>query len=126
MDFAINFLRQVYKDRQTSFISSSTSVASVLAMCMEGARNETASQISKVIGANSNIEKVRDYFTEALKTLNAKDKPYILNSVNKIYVDKKYELLKEYCEILTKFYAGQFQSVDCNDSQGTAEVSLHY
>ena len=55
--------------------------------------------------------------------LNLQNKSYELDSANRIYVQKNFQLLQSYKQILTNKFQGQFENIDFSNSEAAAQVN---
>uniref|UniRef100_A0A914DCN0 Serpin domain-containing protein n=1 Tax=Acrobeloides nanus TaxID=290746 RepID=A0A914DCN0_9BILA len=122
-DFGIHLLRTNPNATIDSMVISPISISIALAMCYVGAKNNTSNQLAKVLGGgkvpkNPTIE----HFSFLMKSLTEDhaERQYKLYSANKVYIKEGYNLLKNYKEALVQKFGGQFENVDFNDKQNTA------
>lgn len=136
-NFGLNLLRSIPTADTHSTIISPISISIALAMCYVGAKNDTARQISNAIanGRYQSINDIKDemgitsdqivdYFSGVMDELNRGNKSYELDSANKIYVQKKFQLLESYKDVLTKKFQGKFENIDFGDSEAAARVEI--
>jgi len=100
------------KDKEGNIFFSPFSISSAFLICYEGSRGNTKKEIEDAFGFPSKEEIRRPNFAEILNEINKKDKKYILNTANALWIQKDYKILNEYKEIVKKYYDSEIQNVD--------------
>lgn len=100
------------KDKEGNIFFSPFSISSAFLICYEGSRGNTKKEIENVFGFPPMENIRRPNFAKILNEINKRDKKYILSSANALWVQKDYKILKEYEEIVKKYYLSEVQNVD--------------
>ncbi|XP_060986919.1 serpin B3-like isoform X1 [Dama dama] len=124
---AIDLFHQIRKSKKENIFYSPFSISSALAMTYLGARENTASEIQKVlhfseITANTNggatkdpVEKpgnVHHHFQKLLTELKKSTDAYELSVTNSLYGRKDFPFLQEYMDNVQKYYLASVESAD--------------
>ncbi|XP_010853036.1 PREDICTED: serpin B4-like [Bison bison bison] len=124
---AIDLFHQIRKSEKENIFLSPFSISSALAMTYLGARENTASQMQKVlhfseIAANTKggatkdpVEKpgnVHHHFQKLLKELKKSTDAYELSVANRLYGEKEFQFLQEYMDNVQKYYLASVESAD--------------
>jgi serpin B len=87
------------------------SLYSAFAMVYEGARSETAEEISSVFHFPS-LETLRPNFASVYNDINSGSDKYELRTGNALWVQKDYQLLEEYLSNVERYYGGKASNLD--------------
>ncbi|XP_045019947.1 serpin B3 [Bubalus bubalis] len=132
---AIDLFHEIRKSEKENIFLSPFSISSALAMTYLGARENTASQMQKVLhfnkiaentrggAAKDHVEKpgnVHHHFQKLLTELKKSTDAYELSVANRLYGEKEFRFLQEYMDNVKKFYLA---SVESADFQNAAEES---
>ncbi|XP_043745286.1 serpin B3-like [Cervus elaphus] len=124
---AIDLFHQIRKSKKENIFYSPFSISSALAMTYLGARENTASEMQKVlhfseITANTNggatkdpVEKpgnVHHHFQKLLTELKKSTDAYKLSVANRLYGRKDFPFLQEYMDNVQKYYLASVESAD--------------
>uniref|UniRef100_A0A8C5KHJ7 Serpin B4 n=1 Tax=Jaculus jaculus TaxID=51337 RepID=A0A8C5KHJ7_JACJA len=121
--FTIDLFKQLRKPESNVFYSP-VSIMSALAMLLPGAAGDTAQQIEEALhvskdpaktkgkAAASQVENVHHQFQKLLTKLNKSSDAYDLKIANRIYAEKKFQLLQKYLEDTQKFYRTNVERLD--------------
>ncbi|XP_043300208.1 serpin B3-like [Cervus canadensis] len=124
---AIDLFHQIRKSKKENIFYSPFSISSALAMTYLGARENTASEMQKVlhfseITANTNggatkdpVEKpgnVHHHFQKLLTELKKSTDAYELSVANRLYGRKDFPFLQEYMDNVQKYYLASVESAD--------------
>ena len=110
------------EDKEENIFFSPFSINSAFLIAYEGSRKDTKKEIENVFGLlEENIR--RPNFARILSEINRKDKKYILYTANALWIQKGYRILKEYKEIVKKYYASQIENLDfVNETEKSREI----
>ncbi|CAI9164907.1 unnamed protein product [Rangifer tarandus platyrhynchus] len=124
---AIDLFHQIRKSEKENIFLSPFSISSALAMTYLGARENTASEMQKVLhfseitantkgGATKDpVEKpgnVHHHFQKLLTELKKSTDAYELSVANRLYGRKDFPFLQEYMDNVKKFYLASVESAD--------------
>uniref|UniRef100_T1IPY1 Serpin domain-containing protein n=1 Tax=Strigamia maritima TaxID=126957 RepID=T1IPY1_STRMM len=89
------------------------SVASVLALTLEGARGDTASQMLRVLHWNTlDTPGVRESIRDALSSMNRATRSYVLAVANRVFLQNGYDVLPNFRHNLRRYHLSDVQSLD--------------
>uniref|UniRef100_A0A452EB98 Serpin domain-containing protein n=1 Tax=Capra hircus TaxID=9925 RepID=A0A452EB98_CAPHI len=124
---AIDLFHQIRQSEKENIFYSPFSISSALAMTYLGARENTASEMQKVlhfseIAANTKegaakdpVEKpgsVHHHFQNLLMELKKSTDTYELRVANRLYGEKDFPFLQEYMDNVQKYYLASVESAD--------------
>nr|XP_020761262.1 serpin B3-like [Odocoileus virginianus texanus] len=123
---AIDLFHQIRKSEKENIFLSPFSISSALAMTYLGARENTASEMQKVLhfskitentrgATNDRVEKpgnVHHHFQKLLMELKKSTDAYELSVANRLYGEKEFPFLQEYMDNVKKFYLASVVSAD--------------
>lgn len=88
------------------------SVSSAMAVVYEGARGQTADEISSVFYYPKSIETLRDGFFEINSGINRKDSDYELSTANGLWAEETYPFLDSYINAANDYYSAKTVNLD--------------
>ncbi|VDO94592.1 unnamed protein product [Soboliphyme baturini] len=95
-DFSVNLYQHAGTSSESMCLSP-LSLSLALAMIFYGSAGNTKSQIKgAMFGFSSTDQQVSTYMGEVMKTINSTDKTFILYAVNRLYINKKYNVSDYY------------------------------
>uniref|UniRef100_A0A8B9YE45 Serpin domain-containing protein n=1 Tax=Bos mutus grunniens TaxID=30521 RepID=A0A8B9YE45_BOSMU len=120
---AIDLFHQIRKSEKENIFLSPFSISSALAMTYLGARENTASEMQKVLHFNKIAENTRggavekpgnvhQHFQKLLTELKKSTDAYELSVANRLYGEKEFRFLQEYMDNVQKFYLASVESAD--------------
>ncbi|XP_060986882.1 serpin B3-like isoform X2 [Dama dama] len=124
---AIDLFHQIRKSKKENIFLSPFSISSALAMTYLGARENTASEMQKVLHFNEITEnprgkatgnpvekpgKVHHHFQKLLTELKKSTDAYELSVANRLYGEQGFLFLREYMDNVKKFYLASVESAD--------------
>ncbi|XP_060986787.1 serpin B3-like [Dama dama] len=123
---AIDLFHQIRKSEKENIFLSPFSISSALAMTYLGARENTASEMQKVLhfskiaentrgATNDRVEKpgkIHHHFQKLLTELKKSTDAYELSVANRLYGEKEFPFLQEYMDNVKKFYLASVESAD--------------
>ena len=121
-NFALNFIEKVGAATQDDYIMSPLSMQFLLGMILDGAENETAEEICKVLGYGAGeTEAVNEYCLSMLKQLPALDKQTTLKIANAIFVDDGWPLKKDFVDAVSRYYQAKIENLKFSDVSGSTQ-----
>ncbi|KAI4555022.1 serpin B4-like [Ovis canadensis] len=124
---AIDLFHQIRQSKKENIFLSPFSISSALAMTYLGARENTASEMEKVLhfskitenarggAAKDRVEKpgsVHHHFQKLLTELKKSTDAYELSVANRLYGEKEFPFLQEYMDNVKKYYLASVESAD--------------
>jgi len=113
--FALNLMKELFSEKENVLISP-YSISTVFSMLYFGAKERTAKELEDVLGfrlLNLTNEEIGDQFKDLiLSTINSNSTDYDLNSANRVVVQSRNPILKEYENKLKNYYNSTVQVVD--------------
>ncbi len=110
--FAIDFYSQVTADKEENVFFSPWSITNAFAIAYEGARGNTADEMSDAFGFVKDDEKRRNAFASIHEDLNQKDAEYKLHVANALWIAEGFELFKEYVDTAKTYYDSEVNTVN--------------
>lgn len=112
--FAFELYSKFKKETQnkSNIFFSPYSISVALSMTYEGARNQTAKEMQSVLHIPMDDNIRRTSFVKIYNEINRKDKKYKLSTANALWAQKDYKFLKEYTDIVEKYYCGKVTNLD--------------
>lgn len=109
-----------------SYSFSPVSLNVAMGMVYGGARNNTAQEISKVMGFLNYDDKYLSEFSDYLNYLNSLEKDTALEfyMANKVFLEKTYEILPEYSKTILQYFEGTFESSDFKNNFRDEEKNI--
>ncbi|XP_053198038.1 serpin peptidase inhibitor, clade B (ovalbumin), member 1, like 3 isoform X2 [Scomber japonicus] len=131
--FSLALFKKLNEDDKTANIFFSPfSISSALAMLMLGTRGNTATQMSEVLGFNSQCLKpqngeddVHSSFAQLLSELNKPEAAYALSVANRLYGEQSYQFVEDFLADTKKHYNAELESVDFSTSAEEARVNIN-
>jgi len=120
--FAFNFIDMVEAASEKDYIISPLSMQFLLGMILDGAKGQTAAEISSVLGYGADgVQDVNEYCLSMMSQLPGLDKATTLNIANAIIVDQGYALKKDYVSTVKKYYDAEVSNLNFADRAGSAQ-----
>lgn len=120
--FAIKLFNKLSKNE--NFFISPYSISTALTMCLQGAKSETAQQLKDLLNltnmTNEDILKLNSELTTCINTRLGKD--VVLNTANKIYPNKGFELEKNFVDAIEKNFHGEVEQLDYVQAAASAKT----
>jgi len=111
--FALDLFSQIRKrTREENIFFSPFSITTALTMTYEGARGKTAAEMESVLHITKRLELRRPNFASLINELNRKDRKYTLAVANALWAQKDYRFLKEYFQVVERYYGGKVTNID--------------
>jgi serpin B len=113
--FAFNLLNELFDENENVFISP-MSISTAFSMLYFGARGRTAQELEEVLGyslANLSNEKLGKQYKDLMQDINNKNNSdYELQSANRVVIQSRNPILKEYENNLKNYFNSSVQIVD--------------
>ncbi len=110
-DFAFNLYHR-YSPGSENILFSPYSISTALSMTYEGARGETAEEMEKVFSFLTDPSERHSSVASIYNTLNNGDHDYALHTVNALWIQQDYQILKEYLDYIASYYGGDANILD--------------
>lgn len=111
--FAFELYNEIAKKEQGNIFFSPFSISTALAMTYAGADGKTAEEMASTMHYNSNTEEYHQSYGNYLKTLESNAKGNIqLRIANRIWGDKKFELLPEFVQLNIEAYNSPLEKLN--------------
>ena len=121
--FSFEFIDRVNTAEEGDFIISPLSMQFLLGMILDGAQNETADEICKVLGYGAGeVDAVNKYCLSMLEQLPSLDKKTKLSIANAIFVNKWYDLKDSYKSTVGEYYQAEVANLDFSDGAGALKT----
>jgi serpin B len=123
-EFAIELYQQL-KAKDGNIFFSPYSISTALAMTYAGARNNTATEMAKVLRFNLPQEKLHPAFASLVNALNdgGKKGDYEMSVANALWIQKDYKLLDEFLALEKKHYGAGINEVNyAADAEGARKT----
>jgi serpin B len=114
--------KEMYLEENLFF--SPYSISTALVMTYEGAKEETAEEMKDVFYfLESNI--LRPNSAAIYNQINNKDNAYTLRTGNALWVQKDFELSKEYYNLVEKYYGGKAVNLDFENETEKSRLTIN-
>lgn len=107
-----------------NILFSPYSVSLALTMLYEGARGKTQEELKSVLHFTEDDFLRRKFFL-SMNALAGQDKKYKLRITNALWVQKEHRILKEYLNLVERYYAGKADNVDFLDETDSAFITIN-
>ncbi|MDN5327927.1 MAG: serpin [Candidatus Woesearchaeota archaeon] len=109
--FAFDLYSELIKSKHGNIFYSPYSISAAFAMVYEGARGKTSEEIQSVFHFPEYSE-LRPNFAAIYNEINSNHKDYELRTGNALWLQKDFHLLKNYKDIIKRYYGGKAAEVD--------------
>jgi len=116
--FALDFYSQVTADKEENVFFSPWSISIAFAIAYEGAKGDTAQEISSVFEFPQEDNLRRSLFQYIQNDLNEKDANYSLNTANALWIKEGYEIKQDYINTAKVYYDSKVDNVDFVTDEG--------
>jgi serpin B len=123
--FSLDLYRELAKN-ETNVFFSPFSIETALAMVDEGASGETEKEMESVLHLPENRSTRWVGFRYLILSLKSPEgSPFILRSVNALWIQRGYPLHEKYLQVIGEFYLGEVKEVDLqgNTKEATREIN---
>ena len=104
--FAFDLYRR-YSTEGGNILFSPYSISTALSMTYEGARGKTAKEMKAVFHFVEEPSERRPAVARIFNVLNSEDREYTLHTVNALWMQEGYPILKEYIDTVADYYGGE-------------------
>lgn len=122
--FNSDFYQQIKQQNksQDNVFYSPFSLYTALGMVYQGAQGRTASEMATVLHAKNPTDLAK-HSRALLATMNQKDLPYVLNTVNALWVEKNTAINPQYQKVINDDYLAHVTRLDfLHDKQGSIKI----
>jgi len=109
--FGLAIYRELCSEKGNHFLSP-LSLSIALSMALEGAKGKTAEVMIRVLNLPEDASLRRSGFMEMQKLINQPGRKSELRLANAIWIQKNFEILKSYVDVISTIYGGQATNVD--------------
>lgn len=109
--FGFDLFQQLRRQPGNVFFSP-YSVSSALAMTNAGARNETATQMSKVLHISDNPQKFSASHQALMQSILGQPKGYDIRIANALWGQNQHPFLPDYINLVQRYYKAEARSMD--------------
>lgn len=125
--FGLTLYRQLAKDEKGNMFFSPLSIETALAMTKEGARGDTAAQMTKTLHLSMPAEKLSPAFAAMMTDLNGdgKKRPYQLSIANALWGKNDFDFSEEYLKLVKDNYDGHCVHVDFKANAEASRLAIN-
>lgn len=121
--FADDFYQLLAKENAANnLISSPLSVEIALSMAYMGARAKTAQEMRNVLKLPDDKKEVAAKYKDLLSKLEGREKVATLSLANRIYVNKKFQLVPSYNQMVKDSFMAEAEAIDIVDPNKAASI----
>jgi serpin B len=120
--FAFDFYTKHKSD--SNFFFSPYSVSSAMSMVYEGAKGDTATQISDVFHL-PDIKVLESSSARLYNEINKANKSYSLNTANALWAQKDYAFLPDYLNTVGEYYGGKLTNLDFKINTENSRITIN-
>ncbi len=110
-NFGLAIYHQLRKEKGNHFLSP-LSLAIALSMTLEGARSETAVEMTQVLKLPADENWRQAGFAQIRELINQPGRKSALRLANAVWIQEGFPILKNYLEVIASFYDGRATNVD--------------
>ncbi|XP_072880310.1 leukocyte elastase inhibitor-like [Hemitrygon akajei] len=123
--FTLDLFRELIKGNQVGNIFFSPfSISTALAMVYLGAKKNSASQMAKALHFDD-VGDLHSAFQKMQLEVNRADVPYLLKMANRLYGEKTYKFLEEFCKSCENYYGAALSAVDFRASANETRQEIN-
>jgi len=120
--FAFDIFREAHEGNEGNLFISPYSIFTALAMTYEGARGETADEMTTVLSVEQDNESFHTYMKNLYEVLNTKNEEYNISTANALWVKENLQLLEVYLNVIREYYGGDATEVDYSNPTEAAAI----
>ncbi len=126
--FSFKLFSQLSVGKNENFFISPFSIMTALSMVLTGARTKTGEQLKTLLNLNNlTNEQILEINNEYLSGLNDLTNSFIqLTSANKIFAKEGFDLNKQFCSNLEKYFLTEIKQLDFSKSVESANKMNHW
>jgi serpin B len=122
--FALKLFNKLSAGKDANFFISPFSISTAMSMCLAGARHDTASQLKELLNVshlddNQILELNQSYLANVNNSLG---KDIKINTANKIYPHKGFQIHQEFIDLLAKKFHSEIQQLNYSNGQESAQT----
>lgn len=118
--FSFDFIDRINAASDKDYIISPLSMQFLLGMLLDGARGETADEISTVLGYGAGeTDAVNEFCQSMMQQLPQMDKKTDISIANAIFVDDGWPLQDSYKDAVSRYYEAEIDNLDFGDNEGS-------
>ncbi len=122
--FATDLYSQL-KGGEGNIFFSPFSISSALAMTYEGARGQTADEMSAVLHLEKNDSARRGGYAALFAAINRGNKSYELKTANDLWIQKDKPLLENYTQVVQTYYGGSANLMDFHSDPEGSRMAIN-
>jgi serpin B len=121
--FGLDLYQEIKKGENGNIFFSPFSIFSALSMTSEGSKNITWNEMSAVLHLQQDNNTRWNAFLNLIQTINNPDKNYKLYTSNNLWLQKDFNFLNDYLNIVTNYYLAGLTTLDfVNDPEGARQT----
>ncbi len=121
--FCLDLYQELKKTETGNIFFSPFSIFSALSMTAEGSKNITWNEMSAVFHLQQDNSTRWNAFLNLIKTINNPDKDYKLYTSNNLWLQKDFNFLDSYLDIVTNYYLAELATLDfIGDAEGARQT----
>ena len=120
--FGFELFAELYAAEEGNIFMSPYSIFTALAMTYEGARGQTADEMSSVLNVLQDNASFHAYVQHMYELFNQENLEYNLSTANALWVQQNFALLEEYLSVIRTFYGGEATEVDFGNAVVAAGI----
>ncbi len=120
--FAFDIFKQLKNNNDDNIFISPYSIFVALAMTYEGAKGETADNMTEVLSVEQDNKSFHNYMKNLYDTLNKQNENYDISTANALWVKENFKLLQEYLKVIQDYYGGDATEIDFSNPQESADI----
>lgn len=113
--FGFKLLQHLYHSNQSNIALSPLSIQFALGMTVNGARGETASEVTNVLGFGENVDAINTFCKTLIEELPAVDLGVDVRLANAIVLNDKFSLFPSFKELIEKQYYAPVEALPFSD-----------
>ena len=121
-NFSFNFYNHVSEGNNSNIFFSPYSIFVALSMAYEGARGNTAAEMSNILNILQNDSATKGSFARIYNLLNQKQEGYKISTANAFWANQNYKFLPEYISILQNYYMAEAHELDFSDNEQASDI----
>jgi serpin B len=122
--FALDFYSE-YQSVEGNVFFSPYSISTALAMTYEGAIGQTAEEMQSVFYFPEDDSLRRSGYANLYNEINKSDKKYKLITANALWVEKDFQFLDEYFDLIDQYYDGKVNNLDFKKDPESSRVTIN-
>ncbi len=121
--FCLDLYQEIKKKENGNIFFSPFSIFSALSMTAEGSKNITWNEMSAVLHLQQDNSTRWNAFLNLIQTINNPNKDYKLYTANNLWLQKDFNFLNDYLNIVTNYYFAELTTLDfIADPEGSRQT----